>query len=196
MIPHRSQKPRKLRVSNASGKLVIIGILAVALAAAGISWWFRYDATWKTARFWGPDAARLIRDARQIEMLGVRTPDRLTALNIIERVSMDGKEYEVYFKRDISHARGISHFRNALLENRNYDWPADLPSDEITWYLILRFQNDSGPPLLVPFSRHEPRLGRWMEGETGIWNISCRPIADGLNELFDEFISQPNSPAR
>ena len=53
-----SQPPRTRVVS---GKLIILGILAVALLAAGISWVFRYNATHHAAGFWGSKAARLIR---------------------------------------------------------------------------------------------------------------------------------------
>ena len=48
-----------------SGKLVIIGIVGVALAGAGAGWWFRYNATHRAAEFWGPQAVRLIRDAHR-----------------------------------------------------------------------------------------------------------------------------------
>jgi hypothetical protein len=51
-----------------SGKLVIIGILAVAVASAAASWWFRYAATHRAAQYWGPETARLIRDAPTVEL--------------------------------------------------------------------------------------------------------------------------------
>jgi hypothetical protein len=53
------------QIMRNSGKLLIFGILTVAVLLAGASWWFRYIATHRAARFWGPEAVRLIRDARR-----------------------------------------------------------------------------------------------------------------------------------
>src|SRR5688572_9136529 len=66
-----STAPTVPRVSKASGKLVIVFILAAAFAAAGASWWFRFNATHRAAEFWGPDVARLIRDAPQVSFFYV-----------------------------------------------------------------------------------------------------------------------------
>src|SRR5688572_29599931 len=81
-----------------SGKLVIVAILAFALAAAGASWWFRYNATHRAAKFWGPDDARRIRDAPFVELYYINDdPDALSTI------------------REISKAPGLTHLRHALL---------------------------------------------------------------------------------
>src|SRR5262245_471220 len=98
-----SQSPQ----SGTSGKLVILGVVAIATVAAAASWWFRYKATHRAAEFWGSEDARLIRDAPIVEM------------------------YEP--ARDISAARGLVHLRNALLEDRSFQWPSKPVSPDVHW---------------------------------------------------------------
>src|SRR5438270_10988443 len=88
-----------------SGKLVIIGVVTVSLIGAVASWLFRYNATHRAAKFWGPEAAVLIRDAPHVT---------------VKRRPLTGNFFanEV----DVSHARGLVHLRNALLEDQDFDW--------------------------------------------------------------------------
>ena len=63
ITPHRLKCVDSCRIS---GKLLILGILTLAALLAGAGWWFRYKATHQAARFWGPQAVRLIRDAPRV----------------------------------------------------------------------------------------------------------------------------------
>src|SRR4051812_8445935 len=97
-----------------SGKLVIVGIVLVALCAAATSWWFRYNATHLTATFWGPEEATIIRDSPLV--------------TIYHPGSLDAPNHPAIMKKteatelDISNAHGLTHLRNALLEDHNFDW--------------------------------------------------------------------------
>src|SRR4051812_15803668 len=87
----------------ASGKLLIVGILTVAIAAAAASWWFRYSATHRAAQFWGPETARLIRDASVVEIWRPSNPIISTsAAPLVESSDL----------HDVSSARGLVHLRN------------------------------------------------------------------------------------
>jgi hypothetical protein len=156
--------PPQFRVSNSSGKLVIIGIVAIALIAAGTSWWFRLHATHRAARFWGPDDARLLRDA-PVVLLHVNTREPA--------------------ERDISSARGLVHLRSALLEDRSFSWPATPVQNEIKWEHGVTFQNDaSGLPIFFSSDFH------WLTVLDSEKMLSCQPIAVGLREMFTELESQ------
>src|SRR5690348_9790168 len=131
------QAESKDSTSGLSGKLLIIGILAIAFVAAGTSWWFRYSATHGAATFWGPSAT-LIRDARVVELWKpvnfhpeLRDPTLFT----------DDSEWH-----DISAAHGLVHLRNALLEDHSFKWPPiKIPTntDWRQWTLGLRFRDGS-----------------------------------------------------
>ena len=161
-----------------SGKLLILGIVALAVLLAGAGWWFRYNATHRAASFWGPDAVRLIRDAPIVKFVerseGVN-PDHYAATQVI--------------RHDISRARGLTHLRNALLEDRSFDWspPGNaLPHEWRHWGLLFR-ESESTRPLVIWFSGDFRHAMTQVEIGRPAKVISCEPIAKGLGEMFSEF---------
>jgi hypothetical protein len=172
-------------VTNASGKLLIIGILTVALAAAGISWWFRYNATHLAANFWGPTAARLIRDAPMVTL----TDQRQSAANWRK-----GDNTEVVV--DMSATRGLTHLRSALLDNRSFIWDEKLPEFTPIAGWVLRFQDPATNEEAAIVFFHDCKHAALAGGTGPQWRpISCEPIAAGLHEIFTENLPQP-APAR
>jgi hypothetical protein len=171
---------------NYSGKLLISAMLLAALAAAGASWWFRYEATHLTAQFWGPEAARLIRDAPEVELLVLRRND---AAGSIEQLNIGGTNWLVADKRDVSQAPGLTHLRNALLEDHSFDWPVHAADSSTDWRWALRFRDGKGPRLVALFSADE-QLGKSFAGDESIVAVSCRPISRGLSEMYVEMIGQ------
>ena len=51
------------------GKVTIVAILAVGVAAAGFSWWFRWQRGAEVLHLWGSEAAIAIRVAPEVELL-------------------------------------------------------------------------------------------------------------------------------
>jgi hypothetical protein len=162
-----------------SGKLLILGILTVALLLAGTSWWFRYRATHRAAQFWGPEAARLIRDAPGVMLVKLNSP------------APGGEEGDdranLY---DVSQAPGMVHLRNALVEDRSFDWPSSNsgppPNDDFAQHWGLSFDDpDTREHLLIAFSA-DCRLAAAAAKEKTPHAISTAPIAAGLREMFEE----------
>jgi hypothetical protein len=163
---------------QSSGKLVIIGILGIALAAAGASWWFRYTSTHRAAQFWGREVAQLIRDASGIE---------LCRLQIVEPVQpqYSALQSQLIDCHDISKLPGITHLRNALLEDRSFRWPTSSVKPDAPWKWVLRFQDES--------TKDEARIyfssdWRYVLGRDDVI-LSTEPIATGLNTMFAELLS-------
>jgi hypothetical protein len=184
--------PRNPRVKNASGKLVIVAIVAIAVAAAGVSWWFRYDVTHRAAEFWGPKTARLIRDAPIVQFWTHDPPTNLPEL-IASEVSAESTR-DPSTVQDVTHARGFVHLRNALLDDRSFRWPPNPPAPGTDWKWMLRFQNEvaNEDSILVLSSdcRFIADFDRPYEA------LSCEPIAAGLAQVFAELSSQPAAPSR
>src|SRR4051794_18776886 len=115
-----SPAPLPPTASSNSGKLLIIGILAVAFVAAAGSWIFRYNATHRAAELWGPQVAQLIRDAPVVEFRKI-TPPLEGALPAHESGELEqhlgGPELI-----NITSAAGLVHLRNALVEDLSFDW--------------------------------------------------------------------------
>jgi hypothetical protein len=158
--------------NSKSGKLLILAVFAVGLAAAAASWWFRYAATHRAAEFWGPTAVRLIRDAPRVTLRTDSTQDE---------------------PLDISDHKGITHLRNALLEDRSYDWTAvGLPDTD--WANSLVFERSEGaePRVVVLFSPDFQWAANGSAGDPADHAISTQPIADGLAKFF---ASESDAPA-
>jgi hypothetical protein len=161
-----------------SGKLVIIGIVGVALAGAGAGWWFRYNATHRAAEFWGPQAVRLIRDAPQVTLQHHKS-----------------KPSEI----DISNAHGITHLRTALLENRSYDWPRPEISlrshvSMPRWALIFS-DPSTNESIAIQFS-DDCGLAELVSDKARGWALSCSPIKAGLSQVFREYSADKQGPSR
>ena len=162
-----------------SGKLVVSSILFIAVLAAGASWWFRYNATNRAAEFWGPLASRLIRDAPIIELYRFEPSHR------------NSQEFDQLVQfldaptngRDISTMQGLTHLRNALLEDRSYEWPPDprQPNDEWRWVLVFR-DKPGQPTAALAFSRDWKLVTHCQNARGQV--LSCEPISRGLNTMF------------
>ena len=162
-----------LPIMQVSGKIVILGIVAFALSAAGASWWFRYNATRRAAEFWGPAAVRLIRDAPIVEIY------RLSGVTDSAMSEFDDKTINTAKATDISHAPGITHLRNALLEDRSYAWPARAAPPDMPWRWMIFFRNDD-ERLRLLFSPDWKFVRRALNGEV----LSTEPIAEGLATML------------
>lgn len=163
--------------SAVSGKLVIISILFVALAAAGVSWAFRFYATHRSAGFWGPQTARLIRNAPTIK------------LSRIDRGP--GGTVKTEIDRDVSHAPGITHLRNALLEDKSFDWLGsnEAPAVEAAWR--LQFLGESPSEVADVYFTADLNYTFHPVAGHRIRGVSCAPISAGLLELFTEMTAGP-----
>lgn len=127
--------------SEKSGKTLILGVLVLALAMAAAAWWFRYSQTHRAVELWGPQAAVLIRDAPRVTLRS-------------DAASKDAEgAAETDVARDISQAKGLTHLRNALLEDNSYDWTAKGPADT-NWSQSLVFERSEGaePRIVILFS--------------------------------------------
>ena len=92
----------------------------------------------------------------------------------------------------VSSARGLLHMRNALLEDRSFQWNRDqTPShDQVQWRWILVFMSPQGGES-VYLSTDCDYL---MKDDFRV--LSCQPIAAGLAEMVDEMVATaPTSPA-
>ena len=178
-----------------SGKLVILGILTVALIMAGASWWYRYAATHKAVQFWGPDSAELIRDAPRVLLLQ-NPPADISDLAQEDPIRAGFDESAT----DVSHAPGLLHLRNALLEDRSFDWPKS--SDPVTqpvsdighWQLVFHDPRTNQNSALIRFSKDCRQAVKWEPAFMAKLDvaISTKPIiAAGLRQIFAEMRARP-----
>lgn len=135
------------------GKLVIVGMLLVALAAAGFAWWWNYQRAARARAFWGPAAAT------------IRSSTEVTALVLCETGSESGtpilwagQELPVCRTAAISDARGMLHARTSLLVDESFDWtaPGGIGGDAPAWSHAVRFATSTSTvTLLFDFERRK-----------------------------------------
>ena len=175
-------------MSHNSGKLLILAMLLVGLLAAGTSWWFRYSATHRAAKFWGPQAARLIRESPKVELLQLELGGGGHSVSGTLRLADEASN--VLAARDVSTARGMTHLRTALLENRSFD-SFRKPADQAPkWRWALRFHDHSSATILfnedcTATTAYPSEASRNHPSDGVI--ASCEPIAAGLREVFAEW---------
>jgi hypothetical protein len=186
-------------LTQISGKLVIISILVLGLMAAGVSWWFRYSATHRTAEFYGPEV-RLIRSAPIVELLRFEP----ISAGTFQTDELDRFLHSPTNRRDISSAPGLTHLRNALLEDRSYIWPPRPLRPDDTWQWILIFRNNrlgAGRILLfspdwqlvTEYGIQENVKDRLIFRSYEIVSnrvISCKPISEGLKLMLEGLVQE------
>ena len=186
----KSQPPEPAgTASEISGKVVIIGVLVVAIAGAAASWIFRYNATHEAAAFWGADPARIIRDAPAIELLKL-APGTTSDSPVKEKeIELLGERYAIAARIDVSSAHGMTHLRNALLEDRSFDsfnLVFEPAPHRWRWALCFRDGQQSATILFL-----ENCIAACLADSGKAAN--CQPIADGLTTMFAEFVSDANT---
>jgi hypothetical protein len=178
---------------NASGKWVIIGILAVGLTAAGASWWFRYNATHHAATFWGRNAW-LIRDADHVQLLELR-PGNKNAPPKPDAITVNGYPVLVTSEQDVSQAHGLAHLRNALLEDQSFNWPAKTITDDLNWRWALKFDLDNEHTTIFLTDDFLHATGDLDAGAIPMV-VSCDPVAPGLRTVIEEWHQAGAPPAK
>jgi hypothetical protein len=169
-----------------SGKLLILGLLSVSLVVAGASWVFRLEATRRAAQFWGPEAATLIRDAPQVFAFRAREGNDSGAA-IAWGESLRRYDLEVAAWQDVSQVGGLSHLRNALLEDRSFRWDQAEPNSAKDWDYGLCFRDSAEDrQCLVLFRDSFHSAGKLGDGAVDV--IDTTPIAGGLATIYVDFL--------
>jgi len=175
-----------------SGKLLIVAMVAAGILAACASWWFRFSATHQAAQFWGNDAATLIRDADEVEVLSLKLAVDPNTEGV---VAVAGAAWQITGSQDVSHAPGLTHLRHALLEDRSFRWPVrDVPAGK-EWSHGLRFRSGPNTPLTILFDSDFAMLTKLERGNGVPQAISCEPISAGLEEVLREWMQPEEPPA-
>lgn len=162
-----------------SGSLLIVAIFLLAILLSVFSWWFRYQATHQAAAYWGNRAVRLIRDAPQVEA-------------VLLANSEQGEPTEIQ-RKDVSQAPGMTHLRNALIEDRSYEWvkidSKEQPEESARF--ALEFTDPEQDNFLRLCFTEDCRWvwARPAEPDNG-QQLSCKPISAGLLKVFGEFFPE------
>ena len=123
-----------------SGRLAIALIFGLALAMGAYGWWHNFQQGRKSLRFWGSDAAVMIRFAPEVQLLVLQ--DRADSGRASETLEIGNRQLAIAEQFDITRIPGLVHARHALVEDASFCWPAGDGTCEPRWQFALRFIRD------------------------------------------------------
>lgn len=131
------------------GKLVIVAILTLALAAASFSLWYHYQGGHRSSDFFGTPTAELFVAAPEAVAL------RLEAAPQVEpefegmepeppegpAIEFNNQFWKVTGEADVIKAKGMLNIRQALVQDACYEWRAEKPKQPANWQYALEFND-------------------------------------------------------
>jgi len=169
------------------GQLAILGMVGIALLAAGFGLWWRHVQTRRALEFWGPAAAGLIATADQVEAMLVEPwagPDVESTGRYQGLLLVDSQKYGILAAKDVTDARGFLNARHALTLDKSFDWQADPTRCQPTWRHAIRFSSPANQVTILLDLSCE--LVRRSDAER---TAGIGPIAAGLQAVLNEQLS-------
>ena len=183
-----------------SGKWVIAGILTVAVLSAGAGWWYRWNSTHRSAEFWGTEGVRLLQLPEKVTVYRLENLPETENTKVLPEESLfefrrpSDKEHRALITetKNLTRAQGITHLRQALLEDVGYDWSVKNVPKEIDWKIALEFERD-GSTLFVLFSEKNAWLLQWQEKTAQSSSLRLKShLAKALRRYFDDNFPEQN----
>lgn len=117
--PSASPAPGQIRPpsAGASGRWLVVGLLALGLAAGITAIAYQLGQTARCLAFFGAETARKVSEAPVVEMWRLAPTTTAGVLRAVTR-------------RDVSRAPGLVHLRRGLVEDANFSWPPESPAVE------------------------------------------------------------------
>jgi hypothetical protein len=120
------------------GKVTVVAILVLAAAAGGYAVWSRSGESPRAIKLWGPDTAKLLVNAPQVEVRRVLekpSKDAETASTPNDHTVLVGPP------RDLTAHRDLAYIRRSLLNDKYFDWQKSPQGCEPHWAYVVRFSD-------------------------------------------------------
>ena len=175
-----------------SGRWVTVVIFVMGLIAALAAWSHRYQQGRRSLEFWGPDAAYQIRFAPTVTLLRLARPDSPVAEQLgspaaaagesQQHLQIDGKAYPIAAQFDLTTARGLTHAREALIQDQSFDWQTEPDEKLAAWEYAVVFQQSGQRSTVLLDLTHD--LVRPLDS-----SLSRRlTIASGMRQFFGDAV--------
>lgn len=132
------------------GHLAVLVMFGLAICLGAVAVFVRYQQGDRALNYWGTQPAQLIRHAPRVELLWLGDgKDPATESEVIEQLTIDGRNCTVVRRKDISQARGLVHARHALITDRSYQFDEPRGNCEPRWNYVLRFSDSEQTAVLA-----------------------------------------------
>ncbi|QDU27270.1 hypothetical protein ETAA8_23570 [Anatilimnocola aggregata] len=142
-----AQEPARPAASQLAGKVVVIGVLVIAVALASFALWWNVNRAKRSLEFWQADAVRIIQHGKRVELLTLRQVAGASTAE--DAFALGGQQIEVVSTLDISQAKGLIHARHALTDDSSFVWNNEKSPANPQWIYAIRFADDKGEVLLA-----------------------------------------------
>ena len=158
--------------------MLVIGLLALGLLAAGIGVWFQWQQTRRCLAFYGTRATEQISKSPFVELWQLKPLSGGRHTGRLEAVLVE----------DITEAKGLVHLRRGLVEDANFQWVEEnterAPLADAAWDLALVFfdskqKNESERTVVViDFGEDSQKANLTVVGRPG--RVALGKMAKGL----------------
>jgi hypothetical protein len=167
------------------GQWVIAAVFALGVAASVLAVWYLSSQSRQALEFWGPEAGRLIVQAKEAELLHL-LPEPVEELDAAvpegaESIELGDRRYSVLERRDAIATRGFLHIRRGLMTDAAFDWSQPPLNHPPRWEYAVRFVDGDQLATLV-FSFDPPRAA--LAG--GKRTVSIAPVGEAMESFFRE----------
>lgn len=104
------------------GKLAVLAMFTVALAAATFAWWWNFSRGQKCLDFYGPQSALLIRTADDVELVELAPDSDRPEDKHVDRLVVGYQTYLVNRFTPIGQAKGLIHARTSIVDDTSFVW--------------------------------------------------------------------------
>jgi hypothetical protein len=140
------------------GHHVVIGLLVLGVGAAGFASWYQWSMTDRVLAFWGPEVATTLRSPEKVELLELG-PEGSEGPGSVLTLTVDGRVFPIESRRDVTAAPGLSHARQALLENASFNFDAPPTAEPARWsHALIVSRGPKEATILFDFTSHRLRL--------------------------------------
>ena len=158
--------------------MLVIGLLALGLLAAGIGVWFQWQQTRRCLAFYGTRATEQISKSPFVELWQLKPLSGGRHTGRLEAVLVE----------DITEAKGLVHLRRGLVEDANFQWVEGnterAPLADAAWDLALVFfdskqKNESEQTVVViDFGENSQKANLTVVGRPG--RVALGKMGKGL----------------
>lgn len=158
-----------------SGKKLVLGLLAVAMIAGAVSWFYQFESSYEATTFWGSQVAPLIARPSQVEIR--QFVPTVTDSEQLWQPDALGEPM------DLSKVRGMVHLRRVLMLDSSFNWDKEIEASQIPWKWRLELADANNTALIVLADEFQA-IGVLESDSQQVRVVDCQPMADSLREYF------------
>jgi len=137
-LPAAAQYGKPSSMLNRS-KMLVLGIVLLAVMAGMGAWYHQYFRGDQSLAYWGADFTTVIRHATKVELLLVEPANESGQSSDLLSLEIADAAYLISEQIDITKTRGLTHARQALVEDASFDWESGPSNQQLRWQYVLRF---------------------------------------------------------